>query len=119
MASRPIHRVWVCRPEVEIAWNHDTVPWTRERRTGGGESDKCCLARQGKRWDSAMICDSAMLDWEVKEEKKKDPPDLVEPVLSARPYLCSRQLCWPDCNWWFDCACCRSGFGRGVGEAEE
>ncbi len=30
------------------------------------------LARQGERWDSALICASAMLDWEVKEEKKKE-----------------------------------------------
>jgi hypothetical protein len=61
-----------------------------------------------------MICDSAMLDWEVKEKKKKEkklaehvgPPVLVEPVLSARPGLCSRQLCRPDYSWRFYCACC-------------
>ncbi len=50
MASRPIPGVWVCRPEVESR----PVPWKGERRTGGGEGDKCCLARQGERWDSAL-----------------------------------------------------------------
>ncbi len=52
--------------------NHDTVPWTGERRTGGGEGDKCCLARQGKLWGFAMICAPAILDRGVKEEERKN-----------------------------------------------
>jgi hypothetical protein len=40
------------------------------------------LARQGEWWDSALICGSAMLDWEVKEEKKKEKEKKLQSPLA-------------------------------------
>ncbi len=70
---------------------------TGERRTGGGEGDKCCLARQGEWWDSAMICALAMLDWEVKNKTKRKnrQSPLAHLFLSSR-YCLPGPVCAAD-----------------------
>ncbi len=62
------------------------VPWTGERRTGGGEGDKCCLARQGELWDFqvAKYCPPAMMCYprlgrNGRKEKRKKTAEPVGP----------------------------------------
>ncbi len=80
-----------------------TVPWKGERRTGGGEGDKCSLARQGERCDSALICGSAMLDWEVKEEKKQEKrikrQSLLAHLISSSRYCLPGPFCAADSSF--------------------
>jgi hypothetical protein len=72
------------------------VPWKGERRTGGGEGDKRCLARQGELWDSALICGSAMLDWEVKEEEKRKKEKNGRALISSSRYCLPGPVCAAD-----------------------
>ncbi len=55
------------------------------------------FGQAGQAVDSAMICDSVMLDWEVKEEKKKEiQQSLLAHLISSSQYCLPGQVCAAD-----------------------